>query len=272
MGVWEFAPTGLKSPEIAVLDVGGGSSVVVRSSDGRSALVDAGTFGSLDVARWTVLPYLIESRCRSLDYVILSHAHADHISGLPELVSNFRVKRVLLGESFELSRAGARVERFLIDSGIPFDYVAAGDNVSLGDVTIQIMHPPRDRKLLNQWDENGRSSAVRGVTPRGTFILFADVTGTGLQYLSQHADLSADVVLAAHHGGQSGMETTSWRWPLVLFSARTGFVRPERLESYRKAGSRVLTTCDNGTIVVRFAERIEVETFGGRKPATGGEK
>jgi len=260
---WQFVPARPDAPELVVLDVGQGSATLVRTPEGHAALIDVGTSGSLDISRWAVIPYLIRSRTPTLDFVLLSHADSDHTDGLPGLLDNFKVAKVLLGDAFQYTLTGARVERFLIDRGEPFEYVRDGDVVQLGSVRLEVIHPPGDRALLARWNENARSAVVRGVTPNGKFLLFADAEGAGFRYLAQHKDLSADVVLAAHHGGVSGMEklASTCRWPLVLFSAAPRFIKPGRLEAYQAQGSRTLTTGDSGTITVRFGKTIRVETF-----------
>lgn len=260
----QLLPARAGAPELTILDVRQGSASLVRSGDGRAALIDVGTYGSVDVSRWTVIPWLIRSRIPTLEFVLLTHADTDHTNGLPRLLDNFRVKKVLLGEDFKHTMVGLRVERALIDRGVPFEYVGRGDVIQLGGVRLEVIHPPRDWPLIHQWTKNGRSAVVRGVTPNGTFILFADSAGRGFRHLAATSNLAADVALAAHHGGFSGMERLApdYHWPLVLFSAGKGFVKPGRLEDYRSAGARTLVTSECGTITVRFGEKITVETYG----------
>ena len=258
-----FLPARIHAPELVILDVGQGSAALVRSPDGHTALIDVGTYGSGDVSRWTVIPYLIHARVPTLDVVLLSHADTDHTSGLPRLLENFHVRKVLLGETFKYTPTGARVERYLLDRRVAFEYVARGDVIRLGSVRLEVLHPPHEPSLLRRWTENGRSAVVRGVTSSGSFIVFADASGDGFWHLAATTDLSADVVLAAHHGGFSGMEEIAkdCHWPVVLFSAGRGFVKPERLNAYHESGARTLATCDGGTLTVRFGRKIETETY-----------
>ena len=268
---WQLRPARPDTAELVILDVGQGSASVVRSPEGHTVLVDVGTTGSGDITRWVVLPYLIRSRVKSLDAVILSHTDTDHTSGLPRLVENFHVKKVLLSPDFRRSLKGARTERFLIEKGVPFEYVARGDSLRLGSVRLDVVHPPRDRVLLRQWTANERSAVVRGVTPGGTFLLTADVAGRGFRDLAlDRKSLDANVVLAAHHGGISGMEELAehFRWPIVLFSAGEGFIEPGKIQAYQLGTSRTFTTSACGTITVTFGEAIAVETYlgvGGRR-------
>lgn len=271
----EVFPHRSASSELVVLDVGQGSATLVCSREGHAALVDVGTTSTRDIARSIVIPYLVRERVFTLDAVVLSHADTDHTSGLPTLVDNFRVKKVLLCETFKYTHAGLEVERWLIEHGVAYEFVGAGDIVALGSTGLEVLHPPRAEGIIDAWlrrpgkrrvriEENERSAVVRGVTPGGTFVVFGDVSGEGVKRLeSVDADLSADVVVAPHHGGSSGGEALApvYHWPVVLFSAGPGFVKPPHLDAYRSTGARTLVTADTGTIAVRFGKRISVESF-----------
>jgi beta-lactamase superfamily II metal-dependent hydrolase len=143
-----------------------------------------------------------------------------------------------------------------------------------------MIHPPRAEGLLWNmmewkkgggkhphpgWSENERSLVVRGVTPHGSFLVFGDASGKGMKQLAEREDLSADVVVAPHHGGTSGGENydAKYRWPVVLFSASGTFVKSERLKVYRDAGSNPFITADTGTLTVRFGRTITMESYRG---------
>jgi len=68
-------------------------------------LVDGGgipTFGAhartqLDIGEDVVAPYLWERSIRSLDVIALTHAHEDHIGGLPAITGDFHPKELWTG-------------------------------------------------------------------------------------------------------------------------------------------------------------------------------
>ncbi len=67
---------------ITVLDVGQGDATLVRSSTGGTLLFDGGPNGR---GNSVILPYLASQGITSLDYIVASHYHADHIGGLDEV-------------------------------------------------------------------------------------------------------------------------------------------------------------------------------------------
>ncbi len=275
----EMIPVRPAAPELVVLDVGQGSAAIVRAPSGRTALVDVGVMGSKGVSRGTVIPWLIDSRVRTLDAVILTHADTDHTSGLPDLVDNFGVRKVYLGDTFRYTRAGLAVEQWLIDRGVPHEFIAAGDSLDLGGARLDILHPPRGPKCFwdmmewlpatrakhphGSWSENERSLVVRGTSAGGTFIIFGDCAGKGMKHLAAKEDLKADVIVAPHHGGTSGAEGLAAKnaWTRVIISSGARFANSKSVAAYRTAGAETLITRDTGTLVVRFARPLAIDAF-----------
>ena len=95
--------------ELTAIDVGQGDSLLVVFPDGKRMLMDGGgipAFGrqyrsQLDIGEDVVAPYLWDRSIRTVDVIALSHAHEDHIGGLPALVSDFRPREVWAGATPE---------------------------------------------------------------------------------------------------------------------------------------------------------------------------
>ncbi len=93
--------------EVTALDVGQGDSLLVVGPTGRTMLVDAGgptgaaanaenASGSsaFDIGEEVVSPYLWSRHIRSLDIVALTHAHSDHMGGMPAILRNFHPREL----------------------------------------------------------------------------------------------------------------------------------------------------------------------------------
>jgi competence protein ComEC len=91
--------------ELVVIDVGQGDGMLMIFPDGKRMILDGGGIssfagrpkGQMDVGEDVVAPYLWDRNIRSVDVVALSHAHDDHIGGLPALVADFRPARIVDG-------------------------------------------------------------------------------------------------------------------------------------------------------------------------------
>ena len=141
--------------EISAIDVGQGDSLLAVNPDGRAMLIDAGgpighhgagvygsgeVVASFDVGEEVVAPYLWSRRARRLDVVVLTHAHTDHMGGMPAVLADLRPRELwvgvdprsplydaLLGEAHRL--------------GIMVRHVHAGDEIAWGAVRISVLAP-----------------------------------------------------------------------------------------------------------------------------------
>ena len=78
------------------LDVGQGDAAAIRTPGGHWILIDGGPVGrSSDAGRSVVLPFLRRHGVRRLDAMVLSHAHADHLGGLPSILHRMAVSEVI---------------------------------------------------------------------------------------------------------------------------------------------------------------------------------
>ena len=96
--------------ELTSIDVGQGDSLLLVFPGGRRMLVDGGgllQFGktrksNLDIGEDVVSPYLWNRGIKSLDVVVATHPHEDHIGGLPAILENFRPKELWIGTNASL--------------------------------------------------------------------------------------------------------------------------------------------------------------------------
>ena len=74
---------------ITFLDVGQGESTVVQLPGKKVMLIDGGT-EKPDSGRMVIAPFLRSKGLRTIDYVVISHAHPDHYGGLKYIIDNFK--------------------------------------------------------------------------------------------------------------------------------------------------------------------------------------
>ncbi len=245
------SPDGL---ELTVLDVGHGSANVLRFPDGHVALFDCGSYGRDDVGRWVVAPALWAKGVRKIDLMVVSHADADHINGIPALLQRFPVGRVVHSPVVEDSEAGRQLVAMLDRHRVPHESARAGDRIRIGHHTIEIL-APTDWTLENLGRNQNENSLVARLEHRGKRILLTgDLQDAGATILLRSGqDIRADVLVVPHHGHKMARTEEFARAvapSLALVSNRIDHLPQETVAAYRACGARVLSTGDHGAIAL----------------------
>ncbi|MEO1717878.1 MAG: ComEC/Rec2 family competence protein [Planctomycetota bacterium] len=185
-----------------MLNVGDGTAIVVESG-GEALLWDCGSF------REDIGVRVIPNACRAIGAprvttVIITHANIDHFMGLPDFATKLGVREVITGESFARAAEEDGAARALLDvmqvRGITHRVVSAGDSITLGDATLDILHPPPGFVARHEND----ASLVARLTHNNTdasMLLTGDIQDEAMAMLmTSGVDLSADVIELPHHG------------------------------------------------------------------------
>jgi len=81
--------------KVTFVDVGQGDCQFIQTPGGKTILIDAGMgasqWSSYDAGEKIVIPFLESLKIEKIDYVIISHAHSDHIGGLRAVLNRFKV-------------------------------------------------------------------------------------------------------------------------------------------------------------------------------------
>jgi competence protein ComEC len=137
--------------EITTIDVAQGDSILVITPRVKPLLIDAGgvlgaTRSGFDVGEEVVSNYLWARGVSHLDAVALTHAHGDHIGGLPTVLQNFHP-----GELWVAPGPPVRVYLDLLglpkELGIPVLQRVAGDKFDFGGAHFDVLAPSSDAYL-----------------------------------------------------------------------------------------------------------------------------
>jgi competence protein ComEC len=143
--------------EVTAIDVGQGDSLLIVGPTGRTLLIDAGGptgaaanaenaqgLGSenaaFDVGEEVVSPYLWSRQVRSLDIVALTHAHSDHMGGMPAVLRNFRPRELWVA----VDPDSAPYRALLAEAaalGIKVRHLRAGDAFTWDTIAISVLAP-----------------------------------------------------------------------------------------------------------------------------------
>jgi len=196
---------------IDFLDIGQGDSALLICPSGERLLIDAGP------PKANLEQILLKQGVSHLDAVFVSHFDADHYSGLIEISGSIKIDRIYHGQVIN-----KREELRAIKSLYPnteFVGLGKGDKLSVGPVTIEVLHPERPAMLnenqLNQDKISNRSpssndlSLVMLVEYANKSLLFTGDIEEGVESSlslynnNRNVPIDVDILKVSHHGSST---------------------------------------------------------------------
>jgi competence protein ComEC len=246
--------------EVAVLDVGQGLAVVVRTAT-RTLVYDAGPRYSVeaDAGNRVVVPYLRATAASDVDMLVVSHDDNDHAGGAASVLRGF--------PGGTLMTSVAPESPLLTPSEGPRLPCRRGGYWVWDGVRFEMLHP-----VIDAARPSGRAndaSCVLAITAGGLRVLLTgDIEADAERELlaSAREALPADAMLVPHHGSRTS-STQDWiaavapKYAVVAAGYRNRFGHPKEdvLERYLARGTTVLRTDHDGAIVFRLeAAQIRV--------------
>ena len=194
--LWPEGPARASLPLVATfLDVGQGDAIWVRTPDGEDVLIDGGprTDGA-------VRDYLLSHGCTDVELMVLTHPHADHVSGLVPVLEGMPVDEVWYNGQQYASAIYGRFLGLIAAEGIFSRTVRAGETYTRGSITLQVLHPA----TLRTSEANDNSVVCRMSYGDVDLLLTGDVEASGEgEMLGRGVPLKAEVLKVAHHGSDS---------------------------------------------------------------------
>lgn len=160
-------------------------------------LFDAGDWNRRDVVN-----YLQSQGITTLDVVIISHPHADHIGQLEHIMNQFTVHEVWMSGNTASSQTFQRALEAVLASDANYEEPRAGDIYDIGPLTLEVLHPAHLSGDLNQ-----DSISIRFVYGNVAFLLTGDAYKQNERAMMERAStIQANVLQLGHHGSNTSTD------------------------------------------------------------------
>lgn len=241
-----LADSSMRGVSVMFIDVGQGSSIFVKSPDGRAVLIDGGGRRNSNIARSVLRPVLLKNGIRHIDTAIATHKDMDHYKGLTELKELGMVSQLITNDSG--FRQGSTIVSesekghvFKIQALAPLDAAAAsfGSQIPGGSASTT---------------ESNESSLVMKITFDDFSVLATGDIGkdTEKKLTASGQDLRSTILAVPHHGSKNSsseefINAVSPSLAVIQVGKNNyGHPSPQTLSAYRNAGIPVLRTDKHG--------------------------
>ncbi|HEX3027479.1 MAG TPA: ComEC/Rec2 family competence protein [Clostridia bacterium] len=242
-------PAKIENLEVCFFDVGQADSIFV-SCDGATMLIDAGNPDDSD----TVENNLKRLGVTSLDYVVGTHPHSDHIGGLSQIISDFNVKEIMMTGTANNTNVYYNLLKTIQSKGKKITKPAVGKTTKFGGGSFTVDAPNAAYE-----DMNNDSIVIRFTYHKLSFLFTGDASkDSEKDMLSRHDNLQADVLKVGHHGSQTAtsaafLKAVNPRYAVISVGASNSYGLPDEsvISRLENAGVKVFRTDENGTVIFK---------------------
>lgn len=236
-----------------VLDVGQGDAIFVQVDNGVQVLIDGGPDNSVLSKLGEVMPFWD----RSIDLVILTHPHADHLDGLLEVLKRYRVGAVIESGVNHSIPEYDEWHTLLTEKSVPVIIAKGGQRIQLSHAaSIDILAPFQN--FVGESPKNVHDAMVVSKLAYGSTTAFLMGDAEKLieyQLIFSGINLTSDVLKVGHHGSKTSssedfLKAVAPKFAVISVGRKNRYGHPyqEVLDRLVTMGTKILRTDLDGNI------------------------
>lgn len=244
--------SGEPSLVMSVFDVGQGDAILLTTPNRKHILIDGGPDASV-LTRLGETMYFPE---KDIDVMIVSHNHADHITGLNRVLERYDVKKVWISGAIYTTNEYIRLLENIKKEQPIIEVVSAGHSLTIDDVNLTVLHPLGRNEGVRPPDQHDATIVVSAEYKNHRILLTGDIDeGHERLMLEENANVKADILKVSHHGSNSGLlpeflTQVDPDFAVISLSAENSFGHPAPsvIQKLNDANVKTFRTDRDGTV------------------------
>lgn len=183
--------------KVHFIDVDQGDATLIQTPSGKTILIDA---GERDQGT-RIINYIKDKGIDTIDIVIATHPHADHIGGMAEVINSFNIGQIYMPKVTHTSKTFEDLLLTIQQKGLKIKTAKAGTTLDIDPSIDAIMMAPNSEKYESL---NDYSTVLKVTYDNSSFLITGDAEETSEEeMLTKGLDLKTDVLRVGHHGSSS---------------------------------------------------------------------
>lgn len=236
---------------IHYIDVGQADCILLEN-EGRFLLIDGGNREDSQL----VVSYLEQQGVQELDAVVCTHAHEDHVGGLPSVLAVYPTAAVYAPTNTYSSNIFDKFVYYTDQQGLEITIPQPGDSFTLGNVNLTVLGPVKSYP-----DPNNTSIVIMAEFGSTRFLFTGDMEKEAendmLDYWGEQYNWNCDVLKSGHHGSSTSSSyrliyETDPEYIVISVGKDNSYGHPHRetIALYKDAGIPAFRTDELGHVIV----------------------
>jgi len=234
--------------KVHYIDVGQADSIFIELTSNRTMLIDAAESDNSD----KIIDYIKNLGYNTIDYLVATHPHADHIGGMKDVVEEFDIVEVYMPKAVTTTKTYENLLKAIDSKNLKIKTAKAGVNIiEDSDLIIDIIAPNKDKYD----DLNNYSACIKLTYKDVSYLFMGDAEVTSEKEINSNIDV--DVLKVGHHGsdtssGNSFLNKVSPSYAIISVGSDNSYGHPHKevLNRLEDVGATIYRTDLNGSIIV----------------------
>lgn len=245
----------ISEPFVAILDIGQGDSILLKTSTGKFGLIDTGK--SMGVI--SQLEKFIPQYNKVLEFLLLTHPDSDHIGMFAEISKRYQINNLFINKTNKSNNIITQIKDIIIAKNIPNYSLFDNNDFKFENFTIDVLWPSSS---IMASDLESNDYSISTLISVGSFdILTMGDLGSYIEddLIDYLPNTDIEVLKLSHHGSKHSSSTfflknIAPKIALVSSGNNNSYGHPHKevVQRLNDLGIPYLNTADKGNIVIKM--------------------